>query len=218
MVDLKPPPREKVEFKFLTREQTIALVDAARDNRHYVAVKLLAETGLRRGEALALSWEDIDLQKGTLCVRGTLARSDRGLYLTSPKTRTSIRQLHLPQHLVDLLSSHQLAQNTEIAHAGNQYIQKGFVFATKTGEPVDPRNLQRSVQIACRKAGLPSVSPHTLRHSAATTMLEAGIPIHVVSRQLGHSSINITVDVYGHVSDDGAKAAMETLGRLLNSE
>ena len=104
------------------------------------------------------------------------------------------------------------------AHAGNQYIQKGFVFATKTGEPVDPRNLQRSVQIACRKAGLPSVSPHTLRHSAATTMLEAGIPIHVVSRQLGHSSINITVDVYGHVSDDGAKAAMETLGRLLNSE
>ena len=57
MVDLKPPPREKVEFKFLTREQTIALVDAARDNRHYVAVKLLAETGLRRGEALAISRE-----------------------------------------------------------------------------------------------------------------------------------------------------------------
>ena len=218
MAELKPPPREKAESKFLTREQTIALVDAARDNRYYVAVKLLAETGLRRGEALALRWEDIDLQKGTMWVRGTLARSDRGLYLTSPKTRTSIRQLHLPQHLVDLLSSHQLAQNTEIAHAGNQYIQKGFVFATKTGEPVDPRNLQRSVQIACRKAGLPSVSPHTLRHSAATTMLEAGIPIHVVSRQLGHSSINITVDVYGHVSDTGAKAAMETLGRLLNSE
>lgn len=62
------------------------------------------------------------------------------------------------------------------------------------------------------------MSPHTLRHSAATTMLEAGIPIHVVSRHLGHSSINITVDVYGHVSDDGAKSAMETLGRLLNDK
>jgi integrase len=109
-----------------------------------------------------------------------------------------------------------LAQNAEIASAGNQYMQKGFVFATKTGEPVDPRNIQRSVHIACKKAGLPAVSPHTLRHSAATTMLEAGIPIHVVSRQLGHSSINVTVDVYGHVSDDGAKAAMETLGKLLN--
>ena len=60
------------------------------------------------------------------------------------------------------------------------------------------------------------VSPHTLRHSAATTMLEAGIPIHVVSRQLGHSNINITVDIYGHVSDNGARDAIETLGRLLN--
>jgi integrase len=211
-----PPLRDKVEAKFLTKEQTRVLVDAARDNRYYVAVRLLAETGLRRGEALALRWENIDLKKQTLWVRGTLARSDRGLYLSSPKTKTSIRQLHLPQHLVDLLASHQLAQNAEITSAGNQYMQKGFVFATKTGEPVDPRNIQRSVHIACKKAGLPAVSPHTLRHSAATTMLEAGIPIHIVSRQLGHSSINITVDVYGHVSDDGAKAAMETLGKLLN--
>ena len=187
--------RDKVEAKFLTKEQTRVLVDAARDNRYYVAVRLLAETGLRRGEALALRWENIDLQKQTLRVKGTLARSDGGLYLSSPKTKTSIRQLHLPQHLVDLLVSHQLAQNAEIASAGNHYMQKGFVFATKTGEPVDPRNIQRSGHIACKKAGLAAVSPHTLRHSAATTMLEAGIPIHIVSRQLGHSSINVTVDV-----------------------
>ena len=99
-----------------------------------------------------------------------------------------------------------------------KYGSEYFVFATLSGEPVDPRNLQRSVQIASKRAGLSKVSPHTLRHSAATTMLEAGIPIHVVSRQLGHSSINITVDIYGHVSDNAAKAAMETLGQLLNSQ
>ncbi|MCF8550280.1 MAG: tyrosine-type recombinase/integrase [Pontimonas sp.] len=93
---------------------------------------------------------------------------------------------------------------------------QGKTFATRTGEPVDPRNLQRSVQIACKKAGLPIVSPHTLRHSAATMMLEAGVPIHVVSRRLGHSNINITVDIYGHGSDNGAIEAMETLRRLLN--
>jgi len=177
---------------------------------------LLAETGLRRGEALALHWADIDFEKKTLWVRGTLARTDKGLYVTSPKTQASVRQIHLPAHLIELLKSHLLAQSNEIVQAGNKYLQKGFVFATRTGEPVDPRNLQRSVQIACKKAGLPVVSPHTLRHSAATTMLEAGIPIHVVSRQLGHSNISITVDIYGHVSDNGAKEAMETLGRLLN--
>ena len=216
--NVTPPPREKAQSSFLTKEQTRALVDAARDNRYYVAVKLLAETGVRRGEALALRWEDIDFPKQTLWVRGTLARTDKGLYVTSPKTKASSRQLHLPAHLVELLASHQMAQNIEIAQAGSKYVQKGFVFATKTGEPVDPRNLHRSVQIASKKAGLSTVSPHTLRHSAATTMLEAGIPIHVVSRHLGHSSINITVDVYGHVSDDGAKSAMETLGRLLNDK
>jgi integrase len=104
-----PPPREKVESKFLTKEQTRILVDAARDNRYYVAVRLLAETGLRRGDALALRWENIDLQKQTLWVRGTLARSDRGLYLSSPKTKTSIRQLHLPQH--PALSSNRLQES-----------------------------------------------------------------------------------------------------------
>jgi integrase len=214
--NVSPPPREKTQSKFLTRDQTRELVDAARDNRYYVAVKLLAETGLRRGEALALKWSDIDLDKQTLWVRGTLARTDKGLYVTSPKTQASVRQIHLSTHLAGLLKSHLLAQSVEIAQAGNKYLQKGFVFATRTGEPVDPRNLQRSVQIACKKAGLPVVSPHTLRHSAATMMLEAGIPIHVVSRQLGHSNINITVDIYGHVSDTGAREAMETLGRLLN--
>lgn len=214
--NVTPPPREKTQSKFLTREQTRELVDAARENRYYVAVKLLAETGVRRGEALALRWTDIDFEKQTLWVRGTLARTDKGLYVTSPKTQASVRQIHLPAHLVELLKSHLLAQSNEIAQAGSKYAQKGFVFSTQTGEPVDPRNLQRSVQLACKKAGLPAVSPHTLRHSAATTMLEAGIPIHVVSRQLGHSNINITVDIYGHVSDNGAKEAMETLGRLLN--
>lgn len=215
--DVSPPPRGKTAPTFLTSEETKALLDAARPDRYYVAIRLLAQTGLRRGEALALRWEDIDFAKGTLWARGTLARSAEGLYITSPKTRASIRQLYMPQDLVSLLQSHQLAQKAEIAHAGNRYLEKGFVFATLTGEPVDPRNLQRSVQIAGKRAGLPKVSPHTLRHSAATTMLEAGIPIHVVSRQLGHSSINITVDIYGHVSDHAAKAAMEKLGQLLNS-
>jgi len=85
-------------------------------------------------------------------------------------------------------------------------------------EPVDPRNLQRSVALACKKAGLDTVGPHTLRHSAATTMLESGVPIHIVSRILGHSKISITVDIYGHVSDEGAANAMQLLNKKLNSQ
>jgi integrase len=74
-------------------------------------------------------------------------------------------------------------------------INKGFVFATETGEPVDPRNLFRALVIASKKAGIAGVDLRTLRHSATTMMRDAGVPIHVVSRVLGHSGINITVDI-----------------------
>jgi integrase len=208
---------ETVEAKFLTIEQTRKLVEAAKENRLYVAIKLIAETGLRRGEALGLRWEDIDFEKGKIHVRHTLARSKNGLYLTPPKTKASRRVLDIAPSLADLLRSHKIAQDEEARSAANKFLNKEFIFATRTGEPVDPRNLQRSVALACKKAGLDTVGPHTLRHSAATTMLEAGVPIHIVSRILGHSKINITVDIYGHVSDEGAANAMQLLNKKLNS-
>ena len=208
---------ETVEAKFLTIEQTQRLVESAKENRLYVAIKLIAETGLRRGEALGLRWEDIDFEKRKVHVRHTLARSKNGLYLTPPKTKASRRVLDIAPSLADLLRSHKIAQGEESQNASNKFLNKEFVFATRTGEPVDPRNLQRSVAVACKKAGLDTVGPHTLRHSAATTMLEAGVPIHIVSRILGHSKINITVDIYGHVSDEGAANAMQLLNMKLNS-
>ena len=209
---------ETVEAKSLTIEQTRKLVEAANENRLYVAVKLISETGLRRGEALGLRWEDIDFEKGKIHVRHTLARSKNGLYLTPPKTKASRRVLDIAPSLAELLRSHKIAQGEEAQNAANKFLNKEFVFSTRTGEPVDPRNLQRSVALACKKAGLDTVGPHTLRHSAATTMLESGVPIHIVSRILGHSTISITVDIYGHVSDEGAANAMQLLNKKLNSQ
>jgi integrase len=86
------------------------------------------------------------------------------------------------------------------------------VFTTEFGEPCDPRNTFRALRVAATKAGLPHAGLHTLRHSAASVMISGGVPLKVVSETLGHSSIAITGDIYGHVSPDVARQAVDLLG------
>ncbi len=104
------------------------------------------------------------------------------------------------------------AQAEERRLAGSVWRQTGFVFTTEFGDPCDPRNAFRALRAAATKAGLPHAGLHTLRHSAAGVMLTRGVPLKVVSDILGHSSIAITGDVYGHVAPDVSRGAMDVLG------
>lgn len=90
------------------------------------------------------------------------------------------------------------------------------MFTTEFGEPCDPRNAFRALRVAATKAGLPHAGLHTLRHSAASVMITGGVPLKVVSEVLGHSSIAITGDIYGHVTPDVARQAMDLLGNTLD--
>ena len=108
-----------------------------------------------------------------------------------------------------------LPPRPEHACSGNQWTDSGLVFTTELGGPVDPRNQLRVMESAAKTAGVEGVGVHTLRHSAAVDCLEAGVHIKAVADLLGHSSIAITGDVYGHTSDDTARAAVGGLaGRL----
>jgi integrase len=100
------------------------------------------------------------------------------------------------------------AQAEERRLAGSAWRQTGFVFTTEFGEPCDPRNAFRALRAAATKAGLPHAGLHTLRHSAASVMLTRGVPLKVVSDILGHSSIAITGDIYGHVSPRAASKSL----------
>jgi integrase len=99
--------------------------------------------------------------------------------------------------------------------ARDQWRAEDLVFATEFGTPVDPRNILRTIQIAAQKAGMVGVGVHTLRHSAAVAWLEAGVHIKAVADLLGHSSIAITGDIYGHTSDDTARSAVDGLAEQL---
>jgi integrase len=212
---VKRPRVTAKESSFLTPEQVRALLEAAKSSRYAPLFSLLVNTGLRRGEALALRWSDIDFEDKLLRVRGTLTRVDGDLIVTSTKTAKSRRSIPVSDGTGALLKEIRKHQVEEQLKAGSQWHQTPYVFTTEDGRPCDPRNALRALKAAATKAGMVGVGLHTLRHSAATTMLTNGVPLKVVSEILGHASIVITADIYGHVSPDVSREALATLSASL---
>lgn len=212
---VKRPGVERHEAHHLDRDSVVKLLDAARGSRYHPALVLIASTGLRRGEAAALRWEHLDLEGRALKVAATVARVDGKLVTTPPKTERSRRTVPLSVPVVEMLRAQRARQKRERLQAGNQWRESGLVFPTEFGTQVDPRNLLRTIQAAAKKAGLQDVAVHTLRHSAASAWLEGGVHIKAVADLLGHSSISITGDIYGHAEDATARAAVDGLANTL---
>ncbi|OBC10615.1 hypothetical protein A5788_12650 [Gordonia sp. 852002-50816_SCH5313054-c] len=212
---VKRPGVGRQEAKHLPSGDVQKVLKAAKASRYFPALVLIASTGLRKGEALGLSWERIDLEAGSLVVRATLGRIGNRLVISEPKTERSRRTVPLSPAVVALLRKHKVSQSEERLRAGDQWQDSGLVFTTEFGGPVDPRNLLRVLEVAATQAGVEKVGVHTLRHSAATAWLEAGVHIKAVADLLGHSSVAITGDIYGHASDDTARSAVAGLSEAL---
>jgi len=179
-------------------------------------LSLVAMTGLRRGEALALTWADVDHDSSTLRVRRSLSRVDGELVSTSPKTAKSRRALPMSPQVSELLQAHRQQQDDERQRAGSLWQDTDLVFTTELGKPMDPRNVLRTVARSAERVGIEHrVGVHSLRHSAATAMLEAGVNLKAVSDLLGHTDIRMTANTYGHVSDATSRAAMDALGTAM---
>jgi len=187
------------------------VLKAAEGFRHQPVLVLIAATGLRRGEALGLRWDSVNLADGTLKVAATLSRVDGELVSTEPKTARSRRTVPVSPAVVKLLKAQRATQAAERLHAGDQWRDSGLVFTSKGGGPVDPRNLLRTIELAAKKTQVENVGIHTLRHSAAVAWLEAGVHIKAVADLLGHSSIAVTGDIYGHSTDSTARAVIDGL-------
>lgn len=215
-VSVQRPAVVRTEAAHLDPQRVTELLSAAQGSRYHTVLLLIAATGLRRGECLALRWsDDVDLDAGALRVRDTVQRIDGKLSTGPVKTERSRRAIPLSPALVTLLRRHRVTQLEERMRAANQWTDTDLVFTTELGNAVDPRNLLRVIEAAAKRIGLDGVGAHTLRHSAATAWLEAGVHIKQVSDLLGHSSVAITGDVYGHGSDQSARAAVDSLSGVL---
>lgn len=150
-----------------------------------------------------------------MTIRGTLTRTSDGLHIVPPKTERSRRKIPISRSTIATLRAVRLAQDEARAKVGRAWVDHDLVFTTELGVPLDPRNALRAANTAARKAGLAGVGLHTLRHTAASTMLEAGVPLRTVPEILGHASIQVTGDIYGHVSTEGARSAIDRLSDAL---
>jgi integrase len=212
---VKRPGIERPETKHLSAADAAKVLNAADGMRYHPALVLIATTGLRRGEALALRWEHVDLDAGTLRVAATTARVGKRLVTSTPKTERARRTVPLSPAVVAMLKKHKRQQAEERLRAANVWEDHGLVFCTEAGRPVEPRNLLREVEAAAARAGVGGVGVHSLRHAAATAWLETGTHIRAIADLLGHSSISITGDIYAATSDDIARKAVEDLSTSL---
>jgi len=221
------PRRQRREMQALSPEQARRFLVVARGTRYGMLFELAITTGLRPSEYLALKWEDIDFERGTLSVVRSLDAMPGGGYrLEETKTRNSRRVVKLLPGVLRALLEHRQAQQRLREEAGERWNEQGFVFTNAEGGPLDGHNLSsRHLRRILKEAGLPQIRLYDLRHTAATLALSAGVPVKVVSEMLGHSSVALTLDVYSHVlphmQEDAARrmaALMEDSGGHLAAE
>jgi integrase len=210
-------PREiPKEMRYLSPDEATQFLDAAVQDPWFPLWLLLLTTGLRPSEALGLQWEDLDLETGTLSVRRGMVSGAGSWHLDQPKTASSRRSLGLIPDVTRSLVRHRAKQAEEKLALGGTYDDRRFVFAGRTGSPLDLRNLRkRHFARILTAAGLKTLRLYDLRHTCATLLLAQGINPKVVSERLGHASTAITLDVYSHVLPDMQRQANERMAAVL---
>jgi integrase len=211
----RTPKALRSEGRTLTPEQAKHLINSLKGHRHEALYGLMLVTGIRRGEALGLKWTDLDVTSGVLRIRRQLKREEGALVTSDTKTSRSRRSINLPAPMVAGLLAHSERQRAEQRAAGPSWTDSGFMFTSLVGTPIEPRNLHREFKQVCERAELGNWHLHELRHSAASLMLAQGIKIQVVSQVLGHASIRMTADVYGHILDPDREEAAEVMRAVL---
>lgn len=210
-----PPTPRTAEMTVWSPEETRAFLHSVEDDRLYAAWFLLATTGMRRGEALGLRWDDVDLDLRRLSVVRQLTTVNYQLAVSEPKTAKGRRSVVLDLETVKVLRSHRARQAEERLANGDMWKETGLVFTQEDGSPIHPHRFSAWFEQRRRAAGLPRIRLHDVRHSYATAALSAGVPAKVVSERLGHANITITLDTYSHVLPSLQEDAADKVAALI---
>jgi len=216
---LADPPRVQAQqFEPLTIEQARAFLIAVRGHQFEALFVTALVTGLRRGELLGLQWSDIDLHSERLIVRHALQNVGGVPTLVDLKTPRSRRTIPLPPVAMAQLRAKKLQQDEARSRHGQPWNPMGLVFTTSRGTPLDGANASRAFQLVLRRAGLPRIRFHDLRHTCASLLLAQGTNMRVIMEQLGHSQISLTMNTYSHVMPEALQDAAERMEAVLTGE
>ena len=201
------------------RVEVSGFLAVAKDDVLYPIFYLMLALGLRRGEVLGLSWDDVNFDEGTVRIRQalTMPGDNDTPVIKAVKTPKSRRTLYLSRDVLSVLSARRDSQKADRVYLGNAWTDSGLVFTTSLGTPLHPRNLTRTFKRLIKevKPDLKEIRVHDLRHTYASLALQRGTPVEIVSERLGHSSVGFTLDTYRHLYEAERREAAVSLDDLL---
>jgi integrase len=207
-------PAKQKEVDAWTEEQVARFLSVSADHRWAVAFRLGVLYGLRRSEALALKWNDLDTRKRTLRIDEGLVAVSKGAVWSQAKNARSRRVVPLDDETGRALARHRKAQAEERLVAGPKWEDHDLIIATHVGRPVMPRSLDRALEDLIEQAGLPRLTSHGLRHTAATHMVRGARDVgelRAVADVLGHSP-DMLMKVYAHAMPESTRAVADRIG------
>lgn len=218
--------KELSRIRFLTPDESRAFLKAVQGNRYEALYVLAITTGMRQGEMLGLQWPDINLDIGKVTVSRSLHRTKRRpdpedptpwFQFRNPKTPSSRRSLDIPPVTVDALRAHVMKQRQQRLLAGSSWQDLKLIFTSRTGTPVDTTNVLHQFHKILEQAGIPRMRFYDLRHTHASLLIAEGVHPKKISERLGHASIRLTMDLYGHLFDGSDKESADRMQKLFGN-
>jgi integrase len=216
-IDAADPPRgqsKQRELPAWNAEQLAGFLSFVKNDRPFALWRVLAMTGCRRGEALGLRWDDLDVEAATLTIRRALVPLGATVIISEPKTARGRRRIALDPLTIEALKAHAARQADEQS-ACDTWTETGFIFTTENGLPLDPHRTSKAFERHLHAAALPRIPLHGLRHTYATLALSSGVNPRIVSGRLGHSTVALTLDIYSHVLPQADQDAADRIAALI---
>ena len=215
----KPPRAAKAEIRPLDADQVSAFLKALQGHPHEYLYQVTMFTGLRQGEVLGLTWDCLDMERGTLLVNQQLRREQKkgGKYYFAPTKSSKSRVLTLAPSVVRLFRLQKIRQNGMRAKAGELWQETNLIFTNEIGDRLSYRTVYDCFKRVMVKIGTPSTRFHDLRHTYAVMAIQSGDDIKTVQENLGHATAAFTLDVYGHVTTQMKQASADRMEKFIQS-
>ena len=216
-IEVKPKKVEK-RVSTLTQQELETILKATKKTSYYMPIMIAIQTGARRSEILALTWDDIDFENNKITINKTLLAKDKGvLEISSTKNLNSNRTILMTSKLKNELLTWKDHQQKEKEFYGELYSLEGnFVCTNEDGKPINPKTLSTQINILGKKLNI-SLKFHDLRHTHATMLLESDVNIKVIQERLGHSNISTTLNIYSHVTSQIEKESINKFEQRFNT-
>jgi integrase len=215
---IERPKGRKRSVTPYTSNELKALLESLESHRLFAFFRLLAYTGARRGEILALRWSDLDFDKATLTISKNRTRLGKSVIeQDSTKGGDGKRLVQLDSETLRLVRDHRRRQIEERMKAGSLWQEADFIFTQENGLPLDPSTPYQLFKKTAKRLGLRSESLHSIRHLHATELLNSGAGVHLVKDRLGHSDISTTLRIYAHIRPEQKQEVADLFARAIEN-